>query len=182
MRTLFFASLLLAINIREIACSNSTNEPVTVCQTASSLSGLCSQLDECTGAVFRAPNECVGQQVCCIDDDVKPSYKENALFTRDMFLKVVGNTTRSRELYYYLIEAFGYAGIEGEYQIAAFVAQVVGETNFLKGLEAEQVEKDFDGQLGNNQTGDGVKFRGRGAILLRGRSDYFLANSKLFGK
>jgi predicted chitinase len=33
--------------------------------------------------------------------------------------------------------------------------------------------------LGNNATGDGSNFRGRGGIWLRGKTNYILANSKL---
>lgn len=104
------------------------------------------------------------------------------LLTKEMFLNVVGNTTRNNEMYYYLTESFTFADIKSEYQIAAYLAQLIGETDYFRAIESTQHETDFNPQLGNNQTGDGVKFRGRGGILLRGKNNYFLANNKLTGK
>ena len=85
-------------------------------------------------------------------------------------------------MYFYFVESLAYAQIQSEFQLAAYLAQLVGETDYFKAIDSSQAESDFDSQLGNNQTGDGVKFRGRGAILLRGRTNYYLASTKIKGR
>lgn len=121
--------------------------------------------------------------ICCIEESIPPqTYVENSVLTRDMFLKVAGNNTRNRALYFYFVESLADAQIKSKYQIAAYLAQLIGETDYFKAIESVQTEDDFNPLIGNNQTGDGAKFRGRGGILIRGRANYNLASNSIKGQ
>lgn len=56
---------------------------------------------------------------------------------------------------------------------------MIGETNKLEFFEESKspraVSLDFANSIGNNATGDGEKYRGRGALLMRGRGVYLNA-------
>ena len=148
--------------------------------SSSDMKGTCSDLDSCTGAVIGS--DCSNGLVCCVKDEAPESRTGNSLLTKDIFLKIVGDTPRNNELYYYLTESFDFADIKNEFQIAAYVSQLMGETQNFKKIESTQIEKDFNSAIGNNNTGDGTKFRGRGGILLRGKNNYLFANNKLMSK
>jgi predicted chitinase len=96
-----------------------------------------------------------------------------------MFLKLAGNTTRNSFLYNYFVESMNRASIANQYRAAAYFATLVGESNFFKDLESKITDPDINIDLGNDATGDGSNFRGRGAILVRGKQNYMLANSRL---
>ncbi len=118
---------------------------------------------------------------CCVPDNKLNSKTRSShhLLTKEIFLKVVGDTTRNEAIYYFVVESLDIAKIETEYQIAAYLSQLIGETKFFEFIESSVLEKDDNYLIGNNQTGDGTKFRGRGGIMLRGRDNYELAHSKL---
>ncbi len=150
---------------------------------AQDMVGTCQNISVCTGVAVKSSNCSTTGFVCCIEElHTEPHFlNENPILTRDIFLKIVGNTSRNRAMYFYFVESLAYAQIQSEFQLAAYLAQLVGETDYFKAIDSSQAESDFDSQLGNNQTGDGVKFRGRGAILLRGRTNYYLASTKIKG-
>lgn len=68
--------------------------------------------------------------------------------------------------------------ILGPVRQAAFIAQVAHESGLLRftreiwGPTPAQVRYEGRKDLGNTQTGDGFRFRGRGLIQLTGRSNY----------
>ena len=148
--------------------------------TDSDLKGSCLKFDYCTGGVI-ASSDCSRDLSCCVDDKKLP-YAANRLLTKEIFLKIAGNTTRNDAMYYYVVESMERASIENEYQIAAYLSQLIGETKFFKSIESITKEQDEDPMIGNNQTGDGLKFRGRGGILLRGKNNYALAQKRINGK
>jgi putative chitinase len=57
---------------------------------------------------------------------------------------------------------------------AAFLAQIGHETVRLSYVRELASGKDYEGRkdLGNTQSGDGVKFKGRGLIQITGRNNY----------
>jgi len=139
--------------------------------------GKCKLIDECTGAALKG--NCLNTFVCCIPDSQAPNVPENSFINKNLFLKLAGNTLRNAELYNYFAQSLTDSKINNQYKAAAFFSTLVGETNYFKELESKVDDPDFNVDLGNNETSDGSKFRGRGAIWLRGKTNYILANSKL---
>ena len=141
--------------------------------------GSCKPIDECAGAAL-AGNCTTSGLTCCIEEISPPLYKpENRIITKEIFLKISGNTLRNQAIYNYFVESMELAEIKNEYQAASYLSQLIGETKYFKSMESLQIESDFTPQLGNNATGDGIKFRGRGSILLRGKRNYELANARI---
>ena len=133
------------------------------------MSGNCKSVDDCTGAAL-AGNCAKSGLICCIAETSPPPNKvENKMITKEIFLRIAGNTLRNQGIYNYFVESLEMANITTEYQAAAFLSQLIGESKYFKSMESS----------GNNATGDGLKYRGRGAILLRGKTNYQLANNKL---
>jgi predicted chitinase len=133
-----------------------------------------------------ASSDCSKGLSCCVKDKELPAAARSAhrLLTKEIFLKIVGDTTRNDAIYHYVVESLSRASIETEYQIAAYLSQLLGETKFFEAIESSVLEKDDNQLIGNNQTGDGRRFRGRGGIMLRGRMNYALAQKspRLTGK
>jgi len=98
------------------------------------------------------------------------------LISKEQFLEIAGNTSRNSALYRYFSESLNLANVTTVYQVAAYLAQLIDETSYFRKIESIIMETDVNAGIGNNQTGDGVAFRGRGGVLLRGRRNYFLAN------
>ena len=48
----------------------------------------------------------------------------------------------------------------------------------FKAIESTVLENDNNPSIGNTEKGDGTKYRGRGAILIRGKANYNLAKTE----
>ncbi len=97
---------------------------------------------------------------------------------KDIFLEISGNTVRNEALYKYFVMALHMANIDSTYGKAAFLAQILGETKMFKAIESTVLENDNNPSIGNTEKGDGTKYRGRGAILIRGKANYNLARTE----
>lgn len=64
---------------------------------------------------------------------------------------------------------------------AAFLGQVAAETGDLRTLKEYASGSEYEGRkdLGNTEPGDGVKYKGRGALQVTGRSNYASMGVKL---
>ena len=100
-------------------------------------------------------------------------------------MKFVGNTTRTNRLYCLFKRSIAEAGITTCHGAAVYFAQIIGETNYLNFFEEPKSPSmsqfDFSTSIGNNETGSGFKYRGRGALLMRGRGVYINATSSIPG-
>ncbi len=143
----------------------------------SKLIGICKIVDQCAGAALKS-NCSTDGHVCCVSDNNPPKKVPHKIITEAIFLKISGKTDRNKALYPYFVESLDVAGIKTEFQIAAYLSQLIHETEYFRKIESTIFEKDENQLLGNNQVGDGILFRGRGGILLRGRSLYKRANDQ----
>ncbi len=107
-------------------------------------------------------------QTCCIDDIKASDVSESKLISRELFLKIAGNTTRNQALYNFFVESMVDANITTVFQAAAYLSQLLGESKYFKSIESLQIENDYDARLGNNQ----VKF-----FL----NNFLFFNSNLYG-
>lgn len=72
-------------------------------------------------------------------------------------------------------------GITTQHEAAAFLAQVLHESVYLRYFEEIASGEAYEGRrdLGNTQPGDGKRFKGRGPIQLTGRANYRAAGRAL---
>ena len=66
------------------------------------------------------------------------------------------------------------AKINNPLRLSAYLSTLIGESDYFKDLESKVNDNDND--FGNQNVGDGLLYRGRGAILIRGKDNYILAN------
>lgn len=138
------------------------------------LEGSCSIIDECTGAALQG--DCPNPNHACCIADLTRTVPDSVLFKKNTFLKLAGNTTRNNAIYRYFVESMSTALINSEYRLAAYFSQLAGETNNFAHLESLDKELDVNPNIGNTLPGDGLLYRGRGAIHLRGKTNYELAS------
>jgi hypothetical protein len=137
--------------------------------------GTCMPVANCLGATLTEICK-DSNQVCCINDpDSTLVYNPNTLIPQDKYLKLIGDTPRNRHLYPLFLRSLDEAGITKCHQVAAYLSQLKGETSDFKFFEENSKLSssfDFDSSIGNNAINDGTMYRGRGAILLRGKGNY----------
>ena len=141
--------------------------------------GICMDINSCVGAAIASLN-CTDSNfaTCCVPErDKAPIEVESKHISKELFLNISGNTTRNDAIYRYFAESLKLANITSGYQIAAYLSQIIDETDYFKKIETIIKENDINYLLGNNQTGDETRFRGRGGILLRGRKNYELVHN-----
>ena len=174
MKFIFIVSLLILLPLIN------TQECRSQLDKASAMRGRCQTVNDCTGAAIEG--DCLNGLICCVND-IKPAVKkESDTISLKAFLNAAGDTRRNNVIYFHFIESLSLAGITKQFQVAAFIAQLIGETKFFRQIESSVAEDDFNTLIGNDGAGQGVKFRGRGGILLKGRANYVLAQKRVKGE
>ena len=80
---------------------------------------------DCPGATLRNSTLIDQKLVCCIlDTTLVPSVPQNINVSFEAYLNLVGETTRTRALYPFYMEALNIANMSSKHEIAAFTAQV----------------------------------------------------------
>ena len=169
----FKFDVLIFIIIEITLLSNTVNtEKCTNSFGKNKINGTCALVDFCQGAAF-ITSDCRGKEICCIEDT--DSAKSNSLniysIKKEIFLKIAGNTSRNDWLYGHFCDSLKEAEINTDYRASAYLSQLLGETDFFRLIESDKPEKDAYSE------NEGSIYRGRGAILLRGKSNYELASN-----
>jgi putative chitinase len=97
------------------------------------------------------------------------------VITLDELKKIMPYAGRRAEFYIdHLNSAMDEFGIDTPQRQAAFLAQIAHESGSLNYVKELASGKDYEGSkdLGNVESGDGVRFKGRGLIQITGRDNY----------
>eukprot|EP01013_Petalomonas_cantuscygni_P020418 TRINITY_DN3879_c1_g1_i1.p1 TRINITY_DN3879_c1_g1~~TRINITY_DN3879_c1_g1_i1.p1 ORF type:complete len:712 (-),score=141.57 TRINITY_DN3879_c1_g1_i1:285-2420(-) len=143
--------------------------------------GTCLPVTSCTGATFNGL--CPGSAKCCVAEKrpvVTPTEPRVSLATfRSLFQGV--SAVRAAAMHPYFEAVLEQREITTCTRIAAFVAQVSHESAGLRYFEELASGAAYEGRrdLGNTQSGDGVRYKGRGPIQLTGRANYASASAAL---
>jgi len=91
------------------------------------------KVDDCPGATLRNESQTDREVICCIfDTTMVPSIPQNVSVSREVYLAMVGDTTRTRALYPFYMKALSTADVIGnKLEIAAFTAQVSTKMKLL---------------------------------------------------
>lgn len=172
-----FFSLLTPTISEIVDCSTKNNN----------FNGSCVKPSNCYGGVYN--NLCPSVYKCCVPDINNTPWFYSKYVSKEEFkgLFTTLSSARSETLFPWFNKAIDTVlqdkkGNENCHIIAAFSSQVGHESIDLTTFEEFASGEAYEGrckQLGNCFTGDGVRYKGRGAIQITGRRNYQKVSSYL---
>lgn len=104
-------------------------------------------------------------------------------FTLSEYMQLVKGFPRNEETVRWLNWIFDYYKIDNPLRVSAFLARIGHECLSFTALEEFASGDAYEGKkdLGNTQKGDGRKYKGRGFIMITGKSNYTIL-SKVYNK
>ena len=107
--------------------------------------------------------------------DTSSNYKPGTGGAFNLDQKKLAKVAKGAVKYYSpLVKSMGEASITTKQRACCYIAQLAHESDHFNTLEEYASGKAYEGRtdLGNTRPGDGVRFKGRGAIQLTGRYNY----------
>jgi putative chitinase len=98
------------------------------------------------------------------------------------FRKLGAGPLDSRDMAFAANVYFAQYGIlDNAFRLIHFCGQMGIESDYYKAFEEYASGKDYEGRqdLGNTQPGDGIKFKGRGGIMVTGRANYVVVGKQI---
>jgi len=96
------------------------------------------------------------------------------MITKEALLQIMPHAKNVDVLFPFLTDAMQEYGITSTLRENHFLAQIAHESGEFRYLKEIASGSAYEGRLdlGNNQQGDGIRFKGRGLIQITGRSNY----------
>lgn len=114
--------------------------------------------------------------------DTSSNYKPGTGGAFNLDQKKLAKVAKGAVKYYSpLVKSMGEASITTKQRACCYIAQLAHESDHFNTLEEYASGKAYEGRtdLGNTRPGDGVRFKGRGALQLTGRYNYTRASKDL---
>jgi putative chitinase len=105
------------------------------------------------------------------------------MITKDQVVAIIPGVAHLDEYFGPLITGMYQYKIDSPARMGAYLSQIGHESNKFKALKEYASGAEYEGRasLGNTEPGDGIKFKGRGAIQITGRNNYKAVSRALYG-
>lgn len=104
------------------------------------------------------------------------------MITKDQIKAILPGVSHLDEYYPFVVAGMDRFLINTPARMGAYIAQIGEESANFKALREYASGAEYEGRkdLGNTEPGDGVRFKGRGAIMITGRGNYRTTSMELY--